>query len=459
MEKQGIDFNEAYVRLKRYVEQEKFNPFGNLEKTRTLELPLDFYERDFNRLFPDYIMGASRAISEVRKWGPQREGALNQLNTLAKTNPSDYRIAQDTWDITTGTWEKKYPVSPEFKKLTSAFMNYEVSSKIGLGTAAIPNIPQTLISTGVKAPWRFVAKGGYKYLTNADFRTAVRSSGATVKEAMQMLTGVEETIGGKVTRGIMGPFTEINRANKALAAATAKEWIPDLHRLANQSGLRQGYAQRQLKSLGIDWQKPLAETDLKKGMFRFASDTQLQADVFKEPLWMNKPYKRPLALFKRFGYRQYNLIRQEVGGEIAKGNVMPLLRVAVGGYLGGEFVNGAKNLIKKTITGESYTDEDRTILKRIADNYSAVGVTGWLSDVMRTTGADKGQNWRWQLAKNVGYTIGPVAVGEPAKLLSETLPRIAGAEEVSDVTKEVAKQFPALRLLIPSSSKRSRGGR
>jgi len=447
MEKHNISFDRAYNMLRRYLDNEKYNPFGNLEKARILELPSEFYETNFNKIFPDYVMGASRAIAEVRKWGSKREKILNQLSDLAKSNPKEFEIVNQLYELSTGLWEKNRPLSPTAKKAIHAFMNYEVSTKIGLGTAAIPNISQSLISTGVKGNWLSMLSGGVKYITNKKFRTATRSSGATVAEAMQMLTGVEtKGIGTKFTRIIMTPFSIINRANKALAASTARQWIPSLMKLAKRGGVKSGYAKRQLKSLGIDWQKPLTEKDLQKGMFRFASDTQLQRDIFKEPVWMNDPKMRPFALFKRFGYRQFNFTRKEVFNEMRYGNPMPLLRLAVGGYIGGEFVLWAKGLVKKYISGEPYDDKDQSKLQHIANVYAAVGALGMASDVFRSY-SETGRGKARDIVGNIAFQTTPLPIAETVQF-GESAKKVAGAKDpLGQLLKESVSQTPLTRHL------------
>ena len=65
---------------------------------------------------------------------------------------------------------------------------------------------------------------------------------------------------------------------------------------------------------------------------------------------------------------------------------MPLLRLAAGGYLGGEFVNWAKDKIKSGVSGEKHTRIDEGTFtdptwERVINNYAAVGSFGIISDV------------------------------------------------------------------------------
>lgn len=458
MEDGNVTFGDALLRLKRFANNEKYNPFGNIEKARTLELPSEFYETNIGKLIPQYIKGASRAIAEVKAWGPQRKGMLDDLAKLRDTNLADHKIVNDMYELSTGLWEKTHPLDSGVKKAINAFMNYEVITKIGLGTASIPNLVQTLISTGVKAPWNRIIRGGFQYLTNKRFRDAVRQSGATVAEAQQMLTGTEAAGPlADLTSRILTPFTMINRANKAIAASTARNWIPSLMKSAQGSGIRAGVAKRHLKSLGIDYTKPLTEKELRKGMFRFASDVQLQKDVFKEPIWMNTNL-RPLALFKRFGYRHFNLIRDEGIREWKHGNPMPLLRLAAGGFLGGLFVIESKDMLMRIISGKPYKKRDLPTYQKILNIYAAAGAMGWATDLTRLYN-DNPRLRRGEFLRNIGFNLTPLAFGEAFEVGAGVVDVAKSKTPGDQVIKELLGQAPLTRMAIKKKKKSKKSGR
>jgi hypothetical protein len=80
-----------------------------------------------------------------------------------------------------------------------------------------------------------------------------------------------------------------------------------------------------------------------ESMYKFARDTQLQRNILEEPLVFNDPRFRPFVLFKKFGYKQFNWIRGQLGAELKRGNVFPMLRLASAGLFGGEFVTWARD--------------------------------------------------------------------------------------------------------------------
>jgi len=97
-------------------------------------------------------------------------------------------------------------------------------------------------------------------------------------------------------------------------------------------------------------------------MYKFARDTQLQRNILEEPLVFNDPRFRPLFLFKKFGYKQFNWIRGQLGNELKRGNVFPMLRLASAGLLGGEFVSLARDKLASFYAGEEVYNENEKFI-------------------------------------------------------------------------------------------------
>lgn len=89
-------------------------------------------------------------------------------------------------------------------------------------------------------------------------------------------------------------------------------------------------------------------------MYKFSRDSQLQRNVLNDPLFFNDPRFRPFVLFKRFGVRQFNWIRETLSAEFMRGNVMPILRLGVGGMWGSHFVIWSKKALNELLTSEDY---------------------------------------------------------------------------------------------------------
>ena len=201
-----------------------------------------------------------------------------------------------------------------------------------------------------------------------EYRKLVRESGITNLSVFQMLPGLEPSA------SIMGRFANlatklsgfqaINKANQYLGAAAGKEYIDTLMS-ARESKIvwRRNWAEKSLRDLDLD---PRAakqtERQTLEAMYRFSRDAQLQRNVLNDPLFFNDPRFRPLILFKRFGYKQFNWIRENLSKELMRGNVLPILRLGVGGFLGAQFVTWSKKALNSFLAGEEVYDENRLFL-------------------------------------------------------------------------------------------------
>jgi len=95
-------------------------------------------------------------------------------------------------------------------------------------------------------------------------------------------------------------------------------------------------------------------------------------------------------LFKRFGLRQAQYINQTIQNEVKHGNLLPVLRLGIGGFAGGNLVMWAKDQLNAAITGEEqYTSkESRMKMLRTPEwqDYinalTSVGSFGVLGDIV-----------------------------------------------------------------------------
>jgi hypothetical protein len=67
-------------------------------------------------------------------------------------------------------------------------------------------------------------------------------------------------------------------------------------------------------------------------------------------------------LFKKFGYKQFNWIRGQLGDELKRGNIFPMLRLASAGLFGGEFVSMARDKLAEFYAGQEVYDENEYFL-------------------------------------------------------------------------------------------------
>ncbi len=411
----GIDnYGDALFYMRKQTYEDLFNPFGNLERPRIIDLPDGFYEPDAKKVLPRYLRGVGRRIATVETFGPNGDKASNLLKALHERNPHEAEIAKqimDSWsgrinsDRLTGVGGRR------LKKILSASTEFEVVSKIGFGFATIPNITQIPISAAVEAGWLRTVRGGIDMLSKAN-RSKVRRSGVLLDTAQDAILGYNTEGSWSAFRNRVltaSGFAPINKVNQYWSAGIGKQYVEDLYRLANRgaptkiatpdlpgvsveaaipkiAGARTEWAKRKLSQYGIDYRAPLTDETKSRFMWRFANETQLQKNVLREPIAANDPRFRWMFLFKKFGLKQAQLIRERVWNEIrVNDNPLPLLRLGAAGYAGGEFVGFAKNKISTMLTGEDYYREsERGTWERMIENIASVGGFGVMGDLTST---------------------------------------------------------------------------
>ena len=375
------------MELRDTVYKQRYSIQGNLEKSRKAELPDFMYERDARIVLSKYATDVAKRVAYVEFFGDKGQVIENRINALKNirdktTDPKKRTIIakeikwlDQMFDSFTNLIEvdpTKNWGDPRARNFFKNLVDFEVGTKIGLGYATIPNITQTGISTAVKAGYWNTFKGGIKLVMptekGKEYRKLVRESGITNLSVFQMLVGLEpsSSIMGRFANLAtkLSGFQAINKANQYLAAAAGKEYIDALMRAKKSKiGWRRDWAEKSLRDLDLD---PRAakqtERQTLEAMYRFSRDAQLQRNVLNDPLFFNDPRFRPLILFKRFGYKQFNWIRENLSKEFMRGNVLPILRLGVGGFLGAQFVTWSKKALNSFLAGEEVYDENRLFL-------------------------------------------------------------------------------------------------
>ena len=384
---------EAFVDVGKTSYNDLYSVFGNLEKARKLNLPEEFYERDFRKITHSYLYGAAKRIAEVETFGRKGE----KFNALRKSVASDGAFKQvdmmnEVHSHVVGTINKDpaYALSPKGKKLAESVMAWETSTKIALGTATIPNTSQFMISSALDAGyWRFIR--GVASLASPKVREAIRKSGATEYSMLTELLGTSSrsSIGGKTADFLAtySGFKGINLINQYTAAATARVFMKDLHKIANKSPIkaRRQWANDKLNRMGLKSDKPLTEKDITSGTNRYARDMNLQKDVVKDPLIMNNPRAQWFFQFKRFGYRQAKLMDNILRQDLKNGNVLSVIRLGIAGYAGGTGVSIAKKYYKEFLSGEPSFDPSAELpedFEDLIEGISSVGALGMFGDML-----------------------------------------------------------------------------
>jgi hypothetical protein len=379
---------------------------------RRLKYPSSFYERDARILIPQYITEVTKWMAEQKNFGPGMGKLESVLRDLRRT-PVGFKDAERLKKLVamwSGRYELDYGLKGKVKTISDAYTALQVGAKIGLGGATILNLAQPLISfvpeVGV---WNSV-RGALSLLDPA-VRKEIRGSGATLHYAIQAVAGHQPG-------GLLGAFAElttkvsgfhgVNKGLLYLSAATIRQGIGSWHRAARRSGARGTWAKKRLADFDIDPNRPLsAQKDkIDRAMYRFATDSQLQKNIMAEPAMFNEPWARPLFLFKRFGYRQATYIKDMLWREVVeRGNFAPVLRLAVGGYLGGTGVTWALNSIKSGLSGEPYYRRDDSFAEELLSDLATIGAFGVISDIGNVDKISR-------LPDAVRFAISPVMVSD-----------------------------------------------
>lgn len=376
----------------------------NLELARQgTKIPKAFMERDSRLVLARYATQLAKRISFVETFGTQGEkisGRIAALRTNAaqKTKLGDIATGKqldteaNTIDMLFKSYTNKIEMDPSYnwkptaKKFWSEVVNFEIGTKIGLGFATIPNLTQLSISTAVKAGYYPMMKGMIKMSmptkAGKEYRAEIAKAGVSNLSIFQMINSLEptDTFMGRfadVTTRAFG-FQTINKFNQLASAAAAREWITGLQKAATgKSALldvglklpkvlggdkvnRRNWAIKNLQDLGItDYTKKIPPKKMYEGMYKFARDSQLQRNVLNEPLVSLDPRFRPFFLFKKFGYKQFNWMREQLQAEVSRGNLFPLLRLGVAGMAGGEMVSWARDALAQKFAGQPVYDENR----------------------------------------------------------------------------------------------------
>jgi len=436
----NVSLSEAFESFRNTVLREKVVLNKNLEKERTkFELPLNFYERDSGAVLTNYLAQATKRIAYAQVVGKDGKGMYTLLKALdGKKLHTQAEMLRKAFDTYTGLIETdpKYNWSFKYKNYLNEFVNFQVATKIGLGFAVIPNVTQTLVSTGLKLGYSPVMKGTFKYLTDKQFRKDVKEyTGAGSLEIFSLIVGYQSgqtstmsKFAELTTKGL--GFQGINRVNKIVSAYSALEAAKGWKALstAKPKTLRQAkkrdMAIRNLREMGVkDLNMKMTPKTMARVMYEFSRDAQLQKNVFLEPSFAANPKMQPFLLFKRFGYRQAEMIGRWTKQAYKDKDISFFLRLGAAGLAGGMFVNWAKATLSKELAGEDIYDDNYKLnvdgtaytVKDFFQGLMAVGAFGMVTDIIASESP-----WR-----NVEFALKPVIAQDAYKAYTAAI-RIAG---------------------------------
>ena len=284
----------------------------------------------------------------------------------------------------------------------STMKNFQVLQKLGF--AVIPNVTQTLITTVPKAASLGYFRGAKIVATTIG--DLIKNNGSQMATAAGV--AVEQTIrdaAGMSSKGFTARsankllqitgFSKMEQFNRVFAANLGKNYFD--HAVKLVAGTEKPYfgakgilkqAEKDLKSLGLSQADIsrvkagdtafLNNSNSEKAMFNFANLTQFSAQVEDLPYLASHPLGSLLFQFKSFAISNGKFISNHVVKPALDGNLRPLGALLGGGLVAGEFVVGAKNIVK------GRTERKDEGLERMGNNYAASIALGFYSDLWRS---------------------------------------------------------------------------
>ena len=433
----SISSAQAFEVLRDTVLSERVLLNKNLEKKRSdFKLPQEFYERDAGVVLTNYLAQATKRIAYAQVVGKNGKEMFTKLQALRKKRLfTQEEILKKAFDTYTGLIETDPALNYSFKVKSrlNDFVNFQVATKIGLGFATIPNITQTLISSALRLGYSPFFKGSLNALKNKEYREDIKkNSGAGTLELHNIIVGFQSGQGTKL--GKLADFTTrafgfqgINRVNKLISAYSAFEAAKGWQKIALskpktfRQAKKRDIAIRNLREMGVtDLNMKMTAKSMGRVMSEFSKNTQLQKNTFLEPSFATNPKMQPFLLFKRFGYRQAEMMSRWANQAMKDKDMAFFLRLGAAGFAGGIFVNWAKaslsnllagkvdiydNNYKLDVDGKEYTMAD------FIQGLTAVGSFGLITDIVASESP-----WR-----NIEFLAKPAVIQDAFKLYDAML--------------------------------------
>ena len=396
--------------MDRHIIQTATRPFNNISKTRSADISwvgktydLDIFETNAVANVLSYAEQAANQIATKRFFGENFDDALRlvddiRLGKVGKADDETANVLTELLSRVSGSIELDPMRNFKNKEFIQGMVDFQVATKIGGGLATLVNITQPLISSLLMSNFRIGIPSYTKRFVSGNRKDMLNEMG--FHKDTQFLKTLE-ILSGKVKRGDglkdqalekilrLTGFEGINRVNLETSASIGIDTMRYLNRVANGESVmlkgvplpkkvkdsiikdtlagqaRTAWAKRKLfNDYGVTWtgRKNLNFDELQRGAVKFSKDSQLQRNLLKEPLFMTEPQIRPFIVLKTFGFKQAKLIKDVLTREVQEGNVLPVLRLAIGAGIGGKFILQSKELIQNIISGKDEYDWNKSKL-------------------------------------------------------------------------------------------------
>ena len=452
-ETSGDDFYRAYLNIRNDLNSVHTKPFHNLKKGRDTYIywdkklgkySKDIFETDGVVNFINYANTWADQIARTKFLGVGNKRIEDRIRNLElKGDQLSANVLTDVLIRATGAVETMpyFNYSPGVKNFYRNATQWQITTKIAGGTATLANVFQPMISSLLGGNYAVGVKSYIKTFVDKNRQKTLKDAGIAGNsniQHMEVLSGLRpgETIMEKIAMKAtqISGFNFANRMNTYTAASIGVDMMQYLNNIAmGKSGLftgtgipkslrdkirkettagkaREAWAKDKLQNdYGIIFNsKDLTTEQLTRGAIRYSRDTQLLRNHTKELLWMTHPKFRPFVVLKSFPLKQAKFIKDQLRNELAYGNVMPVMRLAVAANVGGTALLHSYDFIQKKLSGRD--DYDFRNAENVIDRIAAVGAMGIMGDFLAAE--SKMQNLR--------FTVTPVIMSDIEKLWTAT---------------------------------------
>jgi hypothetical protein len=435
----------------------------SFEKERTIEAVPDFVvEKDLGKVLVRYVDRMGLRIALAEEFGVDNDVFEDMIQKVTKEDPKEAQLLLKVHNMLNGRYDRSEGYKGKSRDLINAFYSIEYATKIGLGTAVLPNMVQTLYSSALDMGFGRTLQTSLKILGSPAYRQKLKDSGLIYDAANYFLLGHDDDSKlGKISRIVGVPFNLANRFNLYVSAASFDSGVEHYkNRLQtlkknNKTDTKEFRRRKKfLEQLGFS-EKEISKVinggnfetaNFNRLMQRFARDVQLQKNVLREATVFNEPRIRPFLLFKRFGYLQVKLVKDVAQKSFERGDYMPFVRLALAGFFGGEFVWWAKNMLRKILSGEENIRESTTIPGRLLENIGIAGSIGMVSDIMDAT------SWS-DIPQTTLFLVQPVIMADMLKIVDATTKTLEAHEKYENfwgiTLPSAAQQYSGLFGSLP----------
>lgn len=304
--------------------------FGNIERSREMDLPPAFYENNAFKVIPRYMQMAYQRLSQIETFGLNDHKAMGKIMNIGYEG-FDEDLALRTYRRATG----RDTVDMIAKGAIQALKNWATASMIQFQTT-LYHLPRT-VYPAMEAGYIKAFKGFYNSFGEAS-EIESRRMGINLTQAMSEFLqdeyGGGKGISGKAAQKVLEleQIKALDRFDRKYSGIVGKDYIQnDLVKtlLRKPGNLR---ARNGLQSLGIDpdriiADKKISDLDLNLGAKRYSDRWQGAPDPTTLPMWAStNPVANMAWQFKNFIYVISNEMASSIARAARSGDMATLAR-------------------------------------------------------------------------------------------------------------------------------------